>query len=48
MTVRQIGISEFKAHCTEEIWEVEKGNLILQVTGHGKPVANSKRFPISI
>lgn len=39
MTVRQISISEFKAHCTEEIREVEKGKVILQVTRHGKPVA---------
>ena len=38
MTVRQISITEFKAHCTEEIREVEKGNVILQVTRHGKPV----------
>lgn len=39
MTVRQISISEFKAHCTEEIREVEKGNLILELTRHGKAVA---------
>lgn len=39
MNIRQISISEFKAHCTEEIREVEKGNVILQVTRHGKPVA---------
>ncbi|RYD34368.1 MAG: type II toxin-antitoxin system Phd/YefM family antitoxin [Verrucomicrobiaceae bacterium] len=39
MTVRQISISEFKAHCTKEIRAVEKGNVILQVTRHGKTVA---------
>ena len=39
MNVRQISISEFKARCTEEIREVEKGNVILQITRHGKPVA---------
>lgn len=39
MDVRQISISEFKAHCTEEIREVEKGQLILELTRHGKTVA---------
>ncbi len=39
MNVRQISISEFKAHCTEEMREVEKGNVILQVTRHGKTIA---------
>jgi len=39
MTARQISISEFKAHCTEEIREVEKGKLILELTRHGKVVA---------
>ena len=39
MTVRQISISEFKAHCTEEIREVEQGELILELTRHGKTVA---------
>lgn len=39
MTVRQISISEFKAHCTEEIRAVEKGGLILEITRHGKTVA---------
>jgi prevent-host-death family protein len=39
MTVRQISISEFKAHCTEEIREVEKGELVLELTRHGKTVA---------
>lgn len=39
MDVRQISISEFKAHCTEKMREVEKGNVILQVTRHGKTIA---------
>ncbi len=39
MNVRQISISEFKAHCTEEIRSVEKGDLILELTRHGKTVA---------
>lgn len=39
MTVKQISISEFKAHCTEEIREIEKGDLVLELTRHGKIVA---------
>ena len=39
MITRQISISEFKAHCTEEIREVEKGELVLELTRHGKTVA---------
>lgn len=39
MTVRQISISEFKAHCTSELREVEKGELVLELTRHGKTVA---------
>lgn len=39
MDVRQVTISEFKAHCTEEIREVEKGGLVLELTRHGKTVA---------
>ncbi|MCU0748153.1 MAG: type II toxin-antitoxin system Phd/YefM family antitoxin [Akkermansiaceae bacterium] len=39
MNVRQISISEFKAHCTEEIRAVEKGDLLLELTRHGKTVA---------
>lgn len=39
MTVRQISISEFKAHCTEQIRAVEKGDLLLELTRHGKTVA---------
>jgi len=39
MSTRQISISEFKAHCTEKIREVEKGDLVLELTRHGKTVA---------
>jgi prevent-host-death family protein len=39
MNVRQISISEFKTHCTQEIREVEKGELVLELTRHGKTVA---------
>ena len=39
MEIRQISITEFKAHCTEEIREVEKGELVLELTRHGKTVA---------
>jgi prevent-host-death family protein len=39
MTTRQISISEFKAHCTEEIRQVEKGEVTLKLTRHGKTVA---------
>ena len=39
MNVRQISISGVKAHCTAEMREVEKGNVILQVTRHGKTIA---------
>jgi antitoxin (DNA-binding transcriptional repressor) of toxin-antitoxin stability system len=43
MNVRQISISEFKAHCTEEIREVEKGDLILELTRHGRTVAEVRK-----
>jgi prevent-host-death family protein len=39
MTTKQLSISEFKAHCTEEIREVEKGDTIIELTRHGKKVA---------
>jgi antitoxin (DNA-binding transcriptional repressor) of toxin-antitoxin stability system len=39
MTVKQISISEFKAHCAEEIRAVEKGELELKITRHGKVIA---------
>lgn len=39
MTTKQLSISEFKAHCTEEIRSVEKGGTIIELTRHGKKVA---------
>ncbi len=39
MNVRKISISEFKAHYPEEIRAVEKGDLLLELTRHGKTVA---------
>lgn len=39
MVTKQISVSEFKAHCTEEIRAVEKGDTILELTRHGKKVA---------
>lgn len=39
MNIRQISISELKAHCTELIREVEKGEIVLELTRHGKTVA---------
>jgi hypothetical protein len=39
MDVRRVSISEFKTRCSEEIREVEKGRLILELTRHGKTVA---------
>lgn len=39
MDVRQVSISDFKARFTEEIREVEKGGLVLELTRHGGTVA---------
>ena len=39
MTTRQLSISEFKAHCTEEIRALEKGGTMIELTRHGKKVA---------
>lgn len=39
MTIKQLSISEFKAHCTEEIRIVEMGDTIIELTRHGKKVA---------
>ena len=39
MITKQLSISEFKAHCTEEIRSVEKGCTIIELTRHGKKVA---------
>lgn len=39
MITKQISVSEFKAHCTEEIRAVEKGDILIELTRHGKKVA---------
>lgn len=39
MITKQISVSEFKAHCTEEIRAVEKGDTVIELTRHGKKVA---------
>jgi prevent-host-death family protein len=39
MITKEISVSEFKAHCTEEIRAVEKGDAILELTRHGKKLA---------
>ena len=39
MVTKRISISEFKAHCTEEIRAVEEGGTILELTRHGRKVA---------
>ena len=39
MTTKQLSISEFKAHCTEEIRALEKGGTLIELTRHGKKVA---------
>jgi antitoxin (DNA-binding transcriptional repressor) of toxin-antitoxin stability system len=39
MITTQLGVSEFKAHCTEEIRAVEKGDTVIEPTRHGKKVA---------
>ncbi|HWL53126.1 MAG TPA: type II toxin-antitoxin system Phd/YefM family antitoxin [Chthoniobacteraceae bacterium] len=39
MTVKVFSVSEFKAHCTEILREVEQEGVIIEVTRHGKKVA---------
>ena len=39
MITKQLSISEFKTHCTEEIRALEKGGIIIELTRHGKKVA---------
>ncbi|MBC7981088.1 MAG: type II toxin-antitoxin system Phd/YefM family antitoxin [Armatimonadetes bacterium] len=39
MITKQISVSEFKARCTEEIRAVEKGDIVIELTRHGKKVA---------
>jgi prevent-host-death family protein len=39
MLTKQLSVSEFKAHCTEEIRAVSKGDTVIELTRHGKKVA---------
>lgn len=39
VTIKQLSISEFKAHCTEEIRALEKADCMIELTRHGKKVA---------
>ena len=38
--VKKISITEFKAHCTEEIRAIEEHGGVLEITRHGKTVAS--------
>ena len=48
MTTKQLSISEFKAHCTEEIRALEKGGTIIELTRHGKKVAVVQPAPTAV
>ena len=39
MSVKQIPVSEFKAHCAEELRGVEQNDVSLELTRHGKVIA---------
>jgi len=39
MTVKQVPVSEFKAHCSEELRAIEEGDLMVEITRHGKVIA---------
>ena len=40
MKVKQVPVSEFKAHCSEELRQVEENEgLIIEITRHGKVIA---------
>ena len=39
MNTKQISVSEFKAHCAEELREVQIGHTTLEITKHGKVIA---------
>jgi len=36
---RKISVSDFKAHCTEQLRAVEEEGITLEITRHGKVVA---------
>ncbi len=39
MTVKKIPVSEFKAHCAEELRAIENGECVVEITRHGKVIA---------
>lgn len=39
MTTKQISVSNFKAHCAEELRNVENESIMIELTRHGKVVA---------
>lgn len=43
MTTQQISVSEFKAHCAEQLRKVETEDVALQITRHGKVVATVQK-----
>lgn len=40
--IKQVPISEFKAHCSEELREIEENDTIIEITRHGKVIAVAK------
>ena len=40
---KRVTVSDFKAHCTEYLRELEKGDEVLEITRHGKVVALVKK-----
>lgn len=39
MNVKQVPISEFKSHCSEELRAIEESDLTVEITRHGKVIA---------
>lgn len=39
MIVKQIPVSEFKAHCSEQLRAIEESDLTVEITRHGKVIA---------
>ncbi|MFT6241061.1 MAG: antitoxin (DNA-binding transcriptional repressor) of toxin-antitoxin stability system [Akkermansiaceae bacterium] len=42
MSVKQIPVSQFKAHCSEELREIEENDITIEITRHGKVIAIAK------
>lgn len=40
---KKVTVSDFKAHCTEYLRELEKEDKVLEITRHGKVVALVKK-----